>query len=184
MDNVDTEPAAHRVPRFEWILAVLERQRHAWHEQRELADAVLGTVVSAAAMVAASLHGSLPEIVVSVVVTLLIYWAAERYADLLAGGVHAHDVTWARVGAELCSGWPMLEAASAPVAALLLVALPTGRVQAAVLTAVSVATALLGWLGLLAARRAGYRGWAASVAWVGGSSVLGIVAISLKLLLH
>ncbi|MEN3269870.1 MAG: hypothetical protein V7646_6764, partial [Pseudonocardia sp.] len=62
--------------------------RSLWSDERELAHAIHGTVVGSAVMVAASLHGTLGQVVVAVIVTLLVYWATERYADLLAAGVH------------------------------------------------------------------------------------------------
>lgn len=169
--------------RASWWRRVLERQSNAWHTTQELTAAVLGTVVGAAAMVGASVHGTLLEIVPAVLVTVAVYWIAERYAHLIAQGVHAHRLSRTHIADELRSGWPMLEAALLPLVALLVVALATGRLQAGVLTDLGVATALLGWLGVLAARRAGYRGWAA-LAWAGSSAVLGGLIIVLKLSLH
>jgi hypothetical protein len=43
--------------------------RRGWTDERELAHAIHGTIVGAAVMAAASLHGTLGQVVVSVVVT-------------------------------------------------------------------------------------------------------------------
>jgi hypothetical protein len=61
--------------------------RQEWADDRELAHAIHGTVVAAAAMAAASLHGTLVQVVVTVLVTVAVYWPAERYARVLAVAV-------------------------------------------------------------------------------------------------
>ena len=38
-------------------------------------------------MAAASRHGTLTEVIVTVLVTVAVYWAAERYAEVLATAV-------------------------------------------------------------------------------------------------
>lgn len=176
-----TDPAAQQKA---WWDRLLHRQRTAWHTERELASAVLGTVVAASVMVGASIHGTLFDTVLDVLITIAVYWTAERYADLLAESVHAERLTAARVSAELQRGWPMLEATFLPVAALLLVALPTHRLQAGMLVALAVATVLLGLLGARAAHRAGRHGPGASLAWAASVAALGAVVTLLKLSLH
>ena len=176
----DTAPAALRTA---WWDRLLDHQRAAWHTERELASAVLGTLVAASVMVGASIHGTLFDTEVDALVTLAIYWTAERYAELLAGGAHK-GLTAKRLVTELGRGWPMLEAAVLPAGVLLVVALLTGRLQAGTLTAVAVATVLLGYLGTFAARRAGRHGMAAALAWAGSAALLGGVVIVLKLSLH
>ena len=73
-----------------------------WTNERELADAIHGTVVGAAVMVAASLHGTLGQVVITVVATLFVYWATERYAELLAAGARGRfsigGRSWPRCG--------------------------------------------------------------------------------------
>lgn len=185
MDDVvpaaDTAPEAHRVA---WWRRPLRWQREAWHAERELASAVLGTLVAASVMVGASIHGTLFDTELDALITLAVYWTAERYAELLAASVRAEPLTPRRLAAELRRGWPMLEAAVVPAAVLLLVALPTGRLQAGTLTALAVATLLLAYLGRLAARRAGRYGAASALAWAGSAALLGGVVIVLKFSLH
>src|SRR5262249_15683790 len=62
-----------------------------WADERELAPAICGTVVGAAAMAVASVHGTLGAVIVTVLVTVGVYWAAERYAEVLAAAVHGPD---------------------------------------------------------------------------------------------
>ena len=78
-----------------------------WTDEQELAHAIHGTVVGAAVMVAASLHGTLVQVLITVVATLLVYWATERYAELLAAGARGRVLTRQSVMAALGRGWPM-----------------------------------------------------------------------------
>jgi hypothetical protein len=153
-----------------------------WAAGHELAHAIHGTVVGAAAMAAASLHGTLAEVVVTVLVTVVVYWAAERYAQVLGAAVRGPGRP-ARVRAALRQGLPMIEAAYTPLVVLVVIALVTGDLRAGVLSALAVATVLLGGLGHVAARRAGTSAVGA-VGWGAVSASLGVVIILLKLALH
>jgi hypothetical protein len=174
-------PAAARIVR------AAEMHRDRWLDERELANAIHGTVVGAAVMVAASLHGSLGEILVTVLVTLLVYWLAERYAHLLAAGVRGRQVGWRETRAGIARvarrGWPMVEAAYLPLVVLVVVDLLSARLTVAVVASLGMSTLLLVALGYLAARRAGATGVGA-FGWAAVSGVLGLATVSLKLLLH
>ena len=149
-------------------------------DEDELTNAILGTVVGSAAMVAASAHGTLGSVVISVLVTVAVYWAADCYSRLLAAQGAGRR---AAVGVVLRRGWPMVEAAYTPLVVLLVVVLVTGNLRAGVLAALGLATLVLGGLGYFAAHRAtGSRSTA--LKWSLVSASLGIVVIALKLLLH
>lgn len=156
--------------------------RERWADDRELAHAILGTVVGAAAMAAASLHGTLGEVVVTVLVTVAVYWAAERYARVLATEVRGPE-RLRKIGPVLRRGWPMVEAAYTPLVVLVAIEFFTDNLRAGVLAALGVATALLGALGYAAARRAGTTR-AGAAGWAMVSAGLGVVVILLKILLH
>jgi hypothetical protein len=124
---------------------------------------------------------------VTVLVTLFVYWVAERYAHLLAAGVRGQQEGWratrAAIGRELRAGWPMVEAAYLPLVVLIVVELFTDRLEVAVYASLAMSTLLLIALGHLAARRAGASGFGA-LGWAAASGVLGVVTVCLKLLLH
>ncbi|HLU58095.1 MAG TPA: hypothetical protein VKZ81_21755 [Pseudonocardia sp.] len=164
------------------LTRLLRGEHPGWADDRELAHAIHGTVVGAAAMAAASVHGTLGEVVVTVLVTVFVYWVAERYARVLGvavgGRPRLHVVTTV-----LRHGWPMVESAYTPLVVLVAVDLVTGNLRAGVLAALVVATVLLGGLGHLAARRAGASPLVA-LAWASLSAALGVVIIVLKLSLH
>lgn len=154
-----------------------------WTNERELADAIHGTVVGAAVMVAASLHGTLGQVVITVVATLFVYWATERYAELLAAGARGRVLDRRNVVAALRHGWPTLESSYSPVVVLLVASVLGAELRTAVLAALSLSTVLLAGLGYGAARRSdatvtGALGWAAM------SGLLGVAIIVLKLALH
>ncbi|GAA0934410.1 hypothetical protein [Pseudonocardia zijingensis] len=157
-------------------------QRRRWSSSRELAHAIHGTVVGAAAMAAASLHGTMQDVVVTVLVTVVVYWAAERYAQVLGAAVSGPQRR-ARVRAALRQGRPMIESAYTPLAVLLVVGTLTGNLRTGVLSALITATLLLGALGHVAARRAG-TSTTGAIGWGAVSASLGMVIILLKLALH
>jgi len=83
-------------------------------------------------MVAASAHGTLGSVVVSVLVTVAVYWAADCYSRLLAARSSGRR---AAVWIVLRLGWPMVRAAYAPLVVLLVVVLVTGNLRAGVIAA-------------------------------------------------
>jgi positive regulator of sigma E activity len=172
-------PPARRAGR---LTRLLRWQRQEWADDHELAHAIHGTVVGAAAMTAASLHGSLGEVVVTVLVTVVVYWAAERYARVLSAAVHGPHRFGNALGA-LRRGRPMIEAAYTPLAVLVVVTWVADNLRTGVLAALVVATLLLGGLGHVAARRAG-TSRAGAVGWGAVSAAFGVVIILLKLSLH
>ncbi|MDQ4118933.1 MAG: hypothetical protein M3235_18520 [Actinomycetota bacterium] len=159
------------------VVAAHER----WTTRDRLAHAIHGAVVGAAATAVSSAHGgTLGTIVLTVVVTVAVYWAAERYADMLATAVHSPR---RRVGAVLRVGRPTLQAGLVPLALLIAIALLTGNLPVAVFSALGLATLMLGWLGQVAARHGGATR-AAALGWSVCSAALGLVVIALKVALH
>jgi hypothetical protein len=117
-------------------------------EERATAAAIYGIIVSSAVM--ASAHGdSALKLAVAVLATLLIYWAAERFAHVMGEQiVHARELTAGRLRSHLGSGWELVSASFLPLGVLLAAGLLGADVDDAVLAALLCATALLfaaGW---------------------------------------
>jgi len=150
---------------------------------RALAPGIYGTIICGSVLVAVDPTGSIGHVVVVVVVTVLVYWLAERYSELLAARMRGQRVTRAQLRSTLRTGWPMVQASYTPLLVLIGAGLLGADTATAIPAAVFYTTALLFVLGWLAGRRGGQSGWglAGTVTFVGG---LGILMVILKLALH
>jgi hypothetical protein len=165
------------------LLHAARVHRARWGDEQELTHSILGTIVGLAAMVAASAHGTLGETVMSVLVTVAVYWAADCYARLLAVAAARGPDRRTQMLGVLRDRWPMVESAYTPLVVLVVVELVTDNLRSGVLAALIVATVMLGGLGHAAARRAG-SSRTGSIGWGLVSAGLGVVVMILKLLLH
>jgi hypothetical protein len=117
----------------------------------------------------------------AVVVTLLVYWAAEGYAELLGEHAHAGRLpTWSHVRVSLDGIWPMVTASYVPLLSLLVARVLGAETRTAATVALMVAIVLLlvhGWVGGRAARLHGLR--LVAVTLIAGA--FGVMMILLKL---
>lgn len=156
------------------------RKRHESAAGRRRAASIYGTIITAAVMAAAGDHLPTLALAVAIVVTLVVYWLAEQYAELLgeqaAGGrlPSRHEV---RVS--LAVSWPMVTSSLVPVASLVLAralgASPSGAADVG-LTVTIFLLASHAWSAGRAAQLTGARLGAVTVI----AAVLGVVMISLK----
>lgn len=168
--------------RIRRLLSAARLHHTRWAGERALAHAIYGTVVGAAAMAAASLQSALNQMIITVLVTVSVYWVAERYAEVLAAAVHGPGRR-RRIAQALRRGWPTIQAAYTPLVVLIVVVLITGHLRSGVLAALAVCTATLAGLGYVAARRAA-SARPSALAWAAASAALGIIVILLKTSLH
>ena len=147
---------------------------------RRRAAGIYGAIITAAILDTAGSRLPTEALVIAVLVTLLVYWLAEEYAEILgeqaAGGALPG---WTYVRNALAATWPMVSASYLPLLALLL----ARTAGASPLTAANVG--LLGAILLLiihawrAGRSARLHGWqlAATTSVAAG---LGLIMILLK----
>jgi hypothetical protein len=153
---------------------------HATAARRRSAG-IYGTIVASAVLAAGGSHLRTVPLAVAVLVTLLVYWAAEGYAELL--GEHAHIgrlPSWSHVRASLAGIWPMVTASYVPLASLLVVRVLGADTKTAATVALLVAIALLliqGWVGGKASQLRGVR--LLAVTLIAGA--FGVMMILLKL---
>src|SRR5207342_1269377 len=107
-----------------------------------------GVIISAAVM-ASWRDISIVRLAAGALATLLIYWAAERYARVVAARIAAERrPTWAEFRAELAEGWEIVTTSVVPLVVLLAVAAVGVDDSNAVLAALVASTVLLllaGW---------------------------------------
>jgi hypothetical protein len=162
-----------------------QRQPTARDRGHRRAAGIYGAIITAAIIAAAS---GLPTtaLAVSVLVTLIVYWLAEGYAELLGEQAAAGKLpTWTRVRRTLAGTWPMVSACYLPLVALLLARVAGASPLAAANTGLAVAIVILtvhGWLAGRSAQLSGFQLLAATSV----AALLGIAMILLKnlVLLH
>ena len=148
---------------------------------RRRAAGIYGTIVASAVLAAGGGHLPTVPLAVTVLVTLLVYWAAEGYAELLAEQVHTGRLpTWVQLRASLAAIWPMVSASYVPLLSLLVARVLGAATKTAATVALVVAIALLlvhGWVAGRASQLGGLR--LLVVTLVAGA--FGVVMILLKL---
>jgi hypothetical protein len=149
---------------------------------RRRSAGIYGTIVASAVLAAGGGHLRTVPLAVTVLVTLLVYWAAEGYAELLSEQIHAGRLpTRAQLRASLAAIWPMVSASYVPLLCLVVATLLGATTRNAATVALAVAIALLlvhGWAAGRAAQLHGLR--LLAVAMVAGG--FGVMMILLKLL--
>lgn len=153
---------------------------------RRRAAGIYGAIITGSIMTAAG--SSLPTLglAISVLVTLVVYWLAEEYAEVLGRqAVGGHVPTWAHIRAGLGSSWPIVSASFVPLLALVVARLAGASAFAAANVGVGAAVVLLTVHGWTAGRAAQLAGWQLTVS-TSIAAVLGLVMVALKnlVLLH
>src|SRR3984957_16434779 len=144
------------------------------------AAGIYGAVITASIMAAAGASLTTPALAVSVLITLVVYWLAERYADVLGQqAADGHLPTWRQIRTALAGSWPIVSASFAPLLALLAPRLAGTPPASAATVGVLTALVLLTFHGWAAGRAADMHGWRlAAVTSVAAG--LGLVMVVLK----
>src|SRR5687767_5011307 len=147
------------------------------------ASGIYGLIVSAGVMVAA--HATTAaRLTVAVLVTLVIYWSAERYARLVAERIHeGQRPTWAHARAQLATGWEIVTASFIPLAVLLLLRMLGLDLDTSILGALIASTVLLALAGWGMGHRS-HLGLADRLVMTVVAGLFGVVLVGLKTLLH
>ncbi len=147
---------------------------------RRRAAGIYGAIITAAIFDTAGDHLSTAALAVAVVVTLLVYWLAEEYAELLGEQAEGgHLPSRASIRGALAATWPMVSASFAPLLALLLARLTGASALAAANIGLTAAIVLLTIHGWSAGRAAQLRGWPLFLA-TSVAAALGLLMIALK----
>lgn len=151
--------------------------------QEATAAAVYGLIVSAA-VIATSHARTAVALDIAVLVTLVVYWAAERYARIVAERIHeGHRPAWHTVRRQVTSGWELVSASFLPLLTLLAVRAAGTSVEVAGFAALGCSTLMLaicGW-------RIGVEGDLRPLERVSATvaaALFGVTMVVLKALLH
>ena len=152
-------------------------------KEAHTAIVIYGIIVASAVM--ASAQGeTLAQLAVAVLVTLVIYWAAERYARVMAGRiVRAQALDWPQLRRELGHGWELVTASFLPLGVLLGSRLLGATLSGAIFAALVSGVVVLSTAGWQVGREAGLRRWP-RVLSAACAGAFGIAMILLKALLH
>lgn len=147
---------------------------------RHRASGIYGTIVVAATMAAGGNFLHTWALAISVVVTLLVYWLAEEYAEILGEHTDAGRLpNLARVRSSLANSWPMVTASYLPVLVLVVAHLSGAGTGSAALIALVATALILVVHGHTAGHAAGLRG-IRLVAVTGAAAMLGGALVALK----
>ena len=144
------------------------------------AAGIYGAIITAAILDTAG--GKLPTdvLVVGVVATLVVYWLAEQYAEVLGGQIAAGAVpTWDHIRGELGATWPMVNASFLPLVALALARVAGASALTAANVGLIVVVVLLTVYAWAAGRSSGLHGRQLLVATLVAIG-LGLAMIGLK----
>jgi len=163
--------------------SILQRLRVRRSSEENTAAGIHGLIVSSAVM-AASHAESAGTVAVATLVTLAIYWVAERYSRLVATRIHeGHRPGWRQIRVQLTMGWAIITASALPIAVLAALGLAGADVGLAVGWALACSTFLLclaGWEIGRDGRLSGLERLASATV----AGLFGVVMAILKALLH
>jgi positive regulator of sigma E activity len=152
-------------------------------DEEGTAAGIYGVIVSSAVMASSHANGTV-VVAASVVITLVVYWAAERYARLVAERIHdGRRPTWREVRRQLTRGWEFVTASFLPLVVMIVARLLAAGVSGSVLAGLVCSTVLLcvaGWeMGRHGQLRRGER-----LVYAGVAGLFGVGMIAMKALLH
>jgi len=147
---------------------------------RHRAASIYGAIVTAAVIAANGGELSTIALVIAVVVTLIAYWVAEEYAEVLGEQAEGGRLpTWASIRSMLTSTWPMVSASFAPLLALVIARLAGASALTAANVGLGLSVILLTFYGWSAGRAAQLRGPRLLIA-TSIAAALGVAMILLK----
>jgi hypothetical protein len=150
------------------------------------AAGIYGAIITAAILDTSGDHMPTDALIIAVVVTLVVYWLAEEYAELLGEHVEGgHLPAWSDIRAGLVSTWPMVSASFVPLLVLVLARVAGASALVSANVGLAAAVVLLTVYAWSASRAAQLRG-RQLLAVTSVAAAFGLVMIGLKdlVLLH
>ena len=123
------------------------------------------------------------EVAATVLVTVVVYWAAERWSVVLGTHLQDQPLSRQRVIQVYAEGWPMVQAPIAPLVVMLIASWFGASANASVNYALVATLIFLVALGVMVGRKAGLKRWGV-VRAAAFTGFLGAVLILLKAAFH
>jgi hypothetical protein len=152
------------------------------HPEGRHAAGIYGLIVTAAVLASAGGQLSTAALEFAVLVTLVVYWLAEEYAQVSERANAGHLPTWSHVRSALAAKWPMVSASYLPLLALVGARLVGASRSNAAYFALAVTVAMLIYYGWSAGRASGLRG-AALALMTAAAGALGMLMVLLKVVI-
>jgi hypothetical protein len=156
------------------------------HAPLNLAGAVYGQILSTGVVITAAEYdeSGTSDILVTVVGTMLVFWAAHAYAEVISRHVRrGWPLPWREVRAAMAHEWPIAQSALPAAVALGLGAVGVLSYDASVDLAIGFGVAaLFGW-GLLIGFRQNL-GWPATLGTAAVAGTFGLLLVLLEVLVH
>jgi hypothetical protein len=144
------------------------------------AAGIYGAIITASIMAAAGASLGTLALALSVLITLVVYWLAEQYAEVLGEQAAAGRMpTWQHIRTALALSWPIVSASFAPLVALVAARLAGATASTAATVGIVTALLLLTIHGWAAAKAADLHGWRLAAA-TSVAAALGLVMVVLK----
>ncbi|HZV73470.1 MAG TPA: hypothetical protein VFF79_07125 [Conexibacter sp.] len=158
-----------------------------WRSARNgnFAAAVYGSILSAGVVASLDVGDvDAAAMTVSLGGTMLVFWLAHVWAEAISDRMHdPRPYTWRRLRAAASWHWPMVQAATGPLAALALADVGVWSLDTGVTVALSISVAqLVGW-GIAVGLRT-FESWPAALLSGAVDGLLGLLLIVLKTLVH
>ena len=139
------------------------------------AAGIYGLIVTASVLATGGTSLPVIPLAVAVFVTLLVYWLAEEYAELLEHASSGHLPTWRRTRSMLLAKWPMVSASYVPLIVLVVARLLGTTTSTAALFALIGTVMLL----MVSAWRAGRSAGLTGVPLGGMTVVAGLLGLGM-----
>jgi hypothetical protein len=154
--------------------ATTDRQSQGRH-----AAGIYGLIVTAAVLASAGGHLRTVALELAVFVTLVVYWLAEEYSQLVEHASAGHLPNWPHVRSALTAKWPMVSASYIPLLTVVGARIIGVSTASAAYAALAVTVLMLIYYGWSAGRASGLRG-AALIVMTTAAGALGGLMILLK----
>jgi hypothetical protein len=150
--------------------------------QTRQAAGIYGLIVTAAVLATAGGQLRTVPLALAVFVTLVVYWAAEEYAQLGEHASAGHLPTWPHIRSALAVKWPMVSASYVPLLVLVGARLLGASPANAAYTALGVIIVMLSCYGWSAGRSSDLNGISLFL-MTAAAGTLGLLMILLKVVI-